>query len=134
MGIHAGRYQAIPMSTSMSVRILSARAEASLTQTQLAQRVGVNRSAVAQWERAHGGTNPSMTHLTQIADITGVGFEWLATGRGTARARRPRKAPRKPSEQACNDLEAQCLQWFRRVPSHKQPLALQLLTQLARPS
>lgn len=121
------------MSTSMSVRILSARAEAKLTQTQLAERLGVNRSAVAQWERAQGGTNPSMAHLTQIADITGVGFEWLATGRGTARGRRRRTAPGTSVEQACNDLEAQCLQWFRRVPSYKQPLALQLLAELARP-
>ncbi|PZQ34291.1 MAG: transcriptional regulator [Stenotrophomonas acidaminiphila] len=120
------------MSSSMSVRILSARVDASLSQSQLATHLGINRSAVAQWERVDGGTNPSIVHLTQIADITGVGFEWLATGRGVARARQRRARPTSPTEQASNEFEAQCLQWLRRVPAHKQALVIQLLSELAR--
>ena len=119
------------MSSSMSARILSARAEASLTQSQLAEQLRVNRSAVAQWERVEGGTNPSIVHLTHIADITGVGFEWLATGRGIARSRRRRANSRSPTEEISNEFEVQCLQWLRRIPTRKHALVVQLLSELA---
>ena len=52
-----------------------------MSQTQLAQAVGVQRSAVSHWE-APQGKNPSVKHLREIAMVTGVQFEWLATGRG----------------------------------------------------
>lgn len=65
----------------MSIRIRRARTRAQLTQTELARRLAVQRSAVTQWER-EGGTVPSVTHLAQIATETGIYFEWLATGRG----------------------------------------------------
>lgn len=68
----------------MSCRIRRARATSGLTQSALARRVGVQRSAVTQWERT-GGTSPSVGHLERIACETGVTFEWLATGRGLAR-------------------------------------------------
>lgn len=67
--------------TSMSLRIRRARTQAQLTQSELARRLGVQRSAVTQWERDHG-TTPSVDHLAQIATETGACFEWLATGRG----------------------------------------------------
>lgn len=70
--------------TSMSARIRRARALASLTQAELARRIGVQRSAVTQWER-EGGTTPSVSHLAQIASETAMCFEWLATGRGPSR-------------------------------------------------
>lgn len=66
---------------SMASRIRRARTMASMTQTELARRVGVQRSAVTQWER-DSGTCPSVNHLAQIACETKVYFEWLATGRG----------------------------------------------------
>ena len=56
------------MTTSMADRVLSARKEASLSQQQLANELGINRSAVAQWERMEGGTKPSIEHLAKIAD------------------------------------------------------------------
>ena len=62
-------------------RIRLARRHAALSQTQLAQAVGVQRSAVSHWE-APDGKNPSVKHLREIALVTGVQFEWLATGRG----------------------------------------------------
>jgi transcriptional regulator with XRE-family HTH domain len=40
----------------------------------------VGRSAVANWEC--GDRMPSAAHLQQISLVTGVSFEWLATGRG----------------------------------------------------
>lgn len=70
--------------TSMSLRIRRARRLAAVTQSELARRIGVQRSAVTQWENA-GGTTPSVVHLAQIACEMRVCFEWLATGRGPAR-------------------------------------------------
>lgn len=62
-------------------RIRLARRALGLSQTQLAQAVGVQRSAVSHWE-APLGKNPSVSHLREIALVTGIQFEWLATGRG----------------------------------------------------
>ncbi|WP_181952584.1 helix-turn-helix transcriptional regulator [Vulcaniibacterium gelatinicum] len=66
---------------SPQARIRLARRHAGLSQTQLAREVGVQRSAVSHWE-ARDGRNPSMAHLRRIAEVTGIQFEWLATGRG----------------------------------------------------
>lgn len=66
---------------AMPVRIRQCRTACGLSQAGLAAKVGVRRSAVAQWEST-GGASPSIQHLTQVATITGVCFEWLATGRG----------------------------------------------------
>lgn len=63
------------------IRILRARRHVGLTQQQLAERIGVQRSAVAQWERLHG-TRPASARLVAVALVTGVNFDWLATGRG----------------------------------------------------
>ena len=62
-------------------RIRLARRHAAMSQAQLADAVGVQRSAVSHWE-APDGKNPSVKHLREIALVTGVQFEWLATGRG----------------------------------------------------
>ena len=62
-------------------RIRQARRHGNLSQQALAERVGVHRSAVAQWEQP-GGSHPTMENLSRIAISTGVSFEWLATGRG----------------------------------------------------
>ena len=69
----------IVMWATMAIRIRRARLGASLTQAQLARHTGVNRSAVAQWERAEGATTPSVANLANIAVATKVAFEWLAT-------------------------------------------------------
>ncbi len=64
-----------------AARIKQARKDAGLSQSDLAERLGVDRSAVAQWER-NNPAGPTVGHLTRIALATGVSFEWLATGRG----------------------------------------------------
>src|SRR4051812_9527660 len=66
---------------SSQERIRLARRHAAMSQTQLAQAVGVQRSAVSHWE-APQGKNPSVKHLRDMAIVTGVQFEWLVTGRG----------------------------------------------------
>ena len=67
-------------SSASAHRIRLARRTAGLSQAQLALELGVQRSAVSHWEAQRG--KPSMTHLRQLALLTGVQFEWLATGRG----------------------------------------------------
>ena len=62
-------------------RIRLARRHAGLSQSSLAEAVGVQRSAVSHWEAPEGKT-PSSGHLQALALITQVQFEWLATGRG----------------------------------------------------
>jgi transcriptional regulator with XRE-family HTH domain len=62
-------------------RIRHARRHAALSQTALANSVGVNRSAVAQWEQP-GGSHPTSGNLIKIAVATLTRFEWMATGRG----------------------------------------------------
>jgi len=64
-------------------RIRSARRIAGITQAELAARLRVSRSAVANWESA-SGIWPASSRLLSVAVITGVSYEWLATGRGIA--------------------------------------------------
>lgn len=65
----------------MATRIRMARQRAAMTQSQLANRVGVTRSAVANWEISTR-PKPNVSNLAAIAIETGVSFEWVATGRG----------------------------------------------------
>jgi len=69
---------------ALANRIRQSRRAALLTQAQLANEVGVNRSAVAQWERK-GGPRPTSGNLAKVAVATKVSFDWLATGRGKSR-------------------------------------------------
>ena len=70
---------------SVTSRIRLARKAAGLTQVELARRLKVSRSAVAQWERADG-SNPASTNLGRLALALACSFEWLATGRGNKNA------------------------------------------------
>jgi transcriptional regulator with XRE-family HTH domain len=67
--------------TDLASRIRQARRRLALSQADLAAATGVNRSAVAQWERK-GGSRPTSNNLSRIAVATEAQFEWLATGRG----------------------------------------------------
>lgn len=71
--------------TDLSCRVRRARRAASLSQSELAEKLDINRSAVAQWERP-GGSSPTSTNLAKLAIATQTQFEWLATGRGRMRA------------------------------------------------
>lgn len=67
--------------TSIHDRVRLTRRAARNSQSELASLVGVNRSAVAQWERPNGA-KPTMENLLKIAIAGSVMVEWLATGRG----------------------------------------------------
>lgn len=62
-------------------RIRQARSKARLSQTKLAQALGLHRSAVSNWESLSGSL-PTVENLLRIAQLTNVNFEWLALGRG----------------------------------------------------
>lgn len=61
-------------------RVREARKKVGMTQEAFALHLGVSRSAVANWETGVG--IPDMPNLLKIAETTGMGFEYLATGRG----------------------------------------------------
>jgi transcriptional regulator with XRE-family HTH domain len=65
---------------SMGRRIAQARKEAGLSQQAVANRFGISRAAVAQWE--NGDTFPGSAKLEGLAEVLRVSLEWLATGRG----------------------------------------------------
>src|SRR5580658_10790176 len=68
--------------TEMGIRIRDIRRERGWTQDQLANAVGVSRSAVAQWETGRAGQ--VTTNLTRIAAALGVGVEHLMYGHDKA--------------------------------------------------
>ena len=63
-------------------RVRRARGLKRYSQKELAARLDVGRSAVANWEC--GAKVPSSQRLLHLALVTGVSYEWLATGRGCA--------------------------------------------------
>jgi transcriptional regulator with XRE-family HTH domain len=65
----------------MSSRIRKARKAKGYSQSEMARRLRITRSAVANWEC--GAKLPSSARLQALAMLTDVSFEWLATGRGS---------------------------------------------------
>jgi transcriptional regulator with XRE-family HTH domain len=63
---------------SIGARIQTVRRERGMTQDDLAQSVGVSRSAVAQWETGRAGQVTG--NLTRIANVLGVTVEYLLHG------------------------------------------------------
>ena len=57
-----------------------------LTQTALAETVGVTRAAVSRWLRQNRFPYPR--HLNKICAVLGVHRQWLKTGKGEKRLRR----------------------------------------------
>lgn len=59
----------------MRATITALRERADLTQTELAERLGVTQGAVSQWE--HGLAHPSIRLLPKLADILGCTVDEL---------------------------------------------------------
>jgi transcriptional regulator with XRE-family HTH domain len=117
--------------SALSLRIRRARTLASISQNELAHRVGVKRSAVSQWE-CPTGTIPSVEHLINIAIQTDVSFEWIATGRGSASHDQDATPVVVVGDYAMDHHESKALALLRHFPDAKKQLALQLLDVLAR--
>lgn len=62
----------------IGARIRAVRRERGMTQDELADQVGVSRSAVAQWET--GRTGQVTGNLSRIAGALGVNVEYLMVG------------------------------------------------------
>ena len=105
-----------------------------MSQQSLATAVGVQRSAVAQWERK-GGAHPSMQHLVAIAVATGVNLEWLGTGRGIVKPGTEMWTQAVIGEEyAQDDLEALCLRSIRKIPMRMRENIVALLALAAKNS
>lgn len=60
-------------------RIRQARRQAELSQSQLALRIGAHVTSVSDWER--GVNEPSVRHMTSIAEATGKPLDWFVESR-----------------------------------------------------
>ena len=114
-------------------RIRLARRHAGLSQAALAEAVGVQRSAVSHWEAVQG-KSPSMTNLRRVATVTGVQFEWLATGRGRM-ALSPDEAldgvSAVDATMVDEPLELRMLAAFRTLAARSQAPLVELMEQMA---
>lgn len=63
---------------SIGERIIELRKASSLSQGQLAQRMGVSRQAVSKWE--NDLSTPDPLRLIQLADVLNTDTEYLASG------------------------------------------------------
>lgn len=112
---------------SMPSRIRRARILAHLTQAELARRLGVQRSAVTQWER-DAGTHPNVAHLAEIACETRVCFEWLATGRGECQPKEGELDTAVTIQDFARDeLESRALLSLRRVNRRKRETVVRVI-------
>lgn len=95
-----------------------ARLSAGMTQQALAQRLCVTRAAVANWEGTTRG-RPATDRILRLAVVTGVSFEWLATGRGTSGVVEPNAALSTEAEVIQDPLEMRVLCAFRSLPQRE---------------
>lgn len=109
------------------LRIKQAREHSGLTQSSLAILVGVKRSSANQWESPHLRKEPSTGNLVKIAEITGVSFEWLATGRGEMVWVREVKES-VPEYSLLTPREILLLKLFKNLPQRKQKALIELLS------
>ncbi len=111
----------------LNIRIRKARLTAGLTQAELAKRLGVSRSAVANWERA-GNIHPCTFRLGKIAVATQVSHEWLSTGRGQMTYRQDLdEIPAVDADLVFDPLERRMLWLFRSIPSGTREAALKMM-------
>lgn len=114
-------------------RVRAARRLHDMTQTELARLVGVQRSAVSHWE-APVGKSPTVGNLRKIAKITGVGFEWLATGRGRMTLSSEDALEGMPvalAELIDDEVEIRLIRAFRESPARSRLTILEMTEQIA---
>ena len=117
----------------LSMRVRKARHQAGLSQQVLAERMGVTRGAVANWESAVAV--PAARRLARIANVTGVSYEWLATGRGAMLPELGFEDPKTPAVDADfvdDPVERQLLDTFRMASMRARKAALDTLKASAR--
>jgi transcriptional regulator with XRE-family HTH domain len=115
-------------------RIRQARLTSGFSQLALAEKIGIQRSAVAQWERVDG-SRPTVENLCKLATITSVRFEWLATGRGNRTLTEVEDHSLGQEVQlmylASTDLELRTLKALRKLTLHEANAITELAESLA---
>lgn len=114
-------------------RIRLARRHAGLSQAALGAAVGVQRSAVGHWESAQSKF-PSVAHLRELALVTGVQFEWLATGRGKMNLSLDTAMDSVAAAEALlidDPLELRLIQAFREAPTRAKAPLVEVVEQMA---
>lgn len=116
----------------LTSRIRLARHNAQLSQQELSARIGVTRGAVANWE-SDSEITPTVEHMIQLALLTGVNFEWLATGRDARNDDQITSQPVVAPEEFARDSDERCLlQLFREAPKQQRSLILDVVEVHAR--
>lgn len=118
---------------NQNARIKAARRRLKCSQAALAEAIGVQRSAVSQWE-AVGGSNPTLNNLRKIAKLTSVQFEWLATGRGPMSVSRDMVLDDVAAADALlveDPIEMRLIEAIRAVPVASRLSLIELAEQLA---
>ena len=72
--------------STLQQRIVLARKARKLSQANLAERLGVTRTACSHWET--GRAKPSTKHIEKIAEILAVDGHWLISGKKRRKAHR----------------------------------------------
>lgn len=62
----------------MEITLIACRANAKMSREQFAKLVGVTAGTIANWES--GKTEPSLSHLRRISEISGVPIDNIAVG------------------------------------------------------
>lgn len=105
--------------TDIGARVRDVRRERGMTQDQLAERIGVSRSAVAQWETGRAGQLTG--NLSRISDVLGIGMEYLMHG-----------ADKRAAGQVGQGDELALLRLYRECSPEDRQLVLGMLRRLAR--
>jgi transcriptional regulator with XRE-family HTH domain len=110
----------------LAARIRVARRKAGLSQQKLAAVIGVQRSAVANWESVDGA-KPAIANLILVATTTHVCFDWLATGRGEMQLSPYKYDSLVVDAELIEDPgERRLLRAWRRLPAQMKVLMLEL--------
>jgi transcriptional regulator with XRE-family HTH domain len=113
-------------SMKLAIRIRVARQYAKLSQAELAEKLGISRGTVANWESANDA-HPATSRMVKLAVLTGVSFEWLVTGRGRM-AYEPdqEEVPAVDGDLVYDVTERRLLNAFRRSSARAKSLVLQM--------
>ena len=117
-----------------SQRIRRARRSAKLSQEALGKQLGVQRSALSNWESA-SQIQPTITNLIAIAMATNTSLEWLATGRGSMLLGDDLQieVPALDGELTETPQERQLLTLFRKASHRGQSILMELAEELVSP-